>query len=190
LKKVNIKHFTKIRISRYFTEIPWLLYVYFSLSSRILHFLGGQIFHFNFFVFLFFSILGMNIFGCKFYYESSGGKKEFDRKNFDSLLWALVTVFQVSMVSPKVCGLDDVISALRKDRLYNVSAKNRLWYRCKNKSYSVKIFSIFLKFVMFFASLPNLSKTRWNKYQWHCFKISFKLILPTSNLNLVFIVTR
>lgn len=37
----------------------------------------------------------MNIFGCKFYYETTDGKKEFDRKNFDSLLWALVTVFQV-----------------------------------------------------------------------------------------------
>ncbi len=43
-----------------------------------------------------FSILGMNLFGCKFCEEREG--TEFcDRKNFDSLLWATVTVFQVSM---------------------------------------------------------------------------------------------
>lgn len=41
------------------------------------------------------SILGMHLFGCKF-----GSEREEDtvpdRKNFDSLLWAIVTVFQVS----------------------------------------------------------------------------------------------
>ncbi|XP_045478266.1 voltage-dependent T-type calcium channel subunit alpha-1G isoform X2 [Harmonia axyridis] len=55
------------------------------------------------FIFIF-SILGMNIFGCKFCEEN--GRDEHgkcllidddnrDRKNFDSLLWALVTVFQI-----------------------------------------------------------------------------------------------
>jgi hypothetical protein len=39
-----------------------------------------------------FSILGMNLFGCKFTNPITGKK---DRKNFDSLLWATVTVFQV-----------------------------------------------------------------------------------------------
>lgn len=43
------------------------------------------------------SILGMNLFGCKFC-EIIDGDKICDRKNFDSLLWALVTVFQVDEV--------------------------------------------------------------------------------------------
>lgn len=53
------------------------------------------------------SILGMNLFGCKFCTkngpgpptdESSYDDSECDRKNFDSLLWALVTVFQVPYI--------------------------------------------------------------------------------------------
>ena len=45
------------------------------------------------------SILGMNLFGCKFCDESAGanGLQVCDRKNFDTLLWATVTVFQVSL---------------------------------------------------------------------------------------------
>ena len=47
------------------------------------------------FIFIF-SILGMNLFGCKFCDYNEDGEKVFcDRKNFDSLLWATVTVFQV-----------------------------------------------------------------------------------------------
>ena len=38
------------------------------------------------------SILGMNLFGCKFCDPDTGTCQ---RKNFDSLLWATVTVFQV-----------------------------------------------------------------------------------------------
>src|SRR5262249_6371143 len=42
------------------------------------------------------SILGMNLFGCKFCREDrETGEMTCDRKNFDSLLWALITVFQV-----------------------------------------------------------------------------------------------
>jgi voltage-dependent calcium channel T type alpha-1G len=41
-----------------------------------------------------FSILGMNLFGCKFC-EDRDDEKVCDRKNFDTLLWSLVTVFQV-----------------------------------------------------------------------------------------------
>lgn len=41
------------------------------------------------------SILGMNLFGCKFCHKHEDGVIQCDRKNFDSLLWALVTVFQV-----------------------------------------------------------------------------------------------
>ncbi|XP_014676246.1 PREDICTED: voltage-dependent T-type calcium channel subunit alpha-1I-like, partial [Priapulus caudatus] len=49
------------------------------------------------FIFVF-SILGMNLFGCKFCNKSPiTGAIKCDRKNFDSLLWALVTVFQVDI---------------------------------------------------------------------------------------------
>lgn len=37
----------------------------------------------------------MNLFGCKFCRKSSDQTTSCDRKNFDSLLWAIVTVFQV-----------------------------------------------------------------------------------------------
>uniref|UniRef100_A0A8C1Z1B7 Calcium voltage-gated channel subunit alpha1 I n=1 Tax=Cyprinus carpio TaxID=7962 RepID=A0A8C1Z1B7_CYPCA len=46
------------------------------------------------FIFIF-SILGMHIFGCKFSLKTDTGDTVPDRKNFDSLLWAIVTVFQV-----------------------------------------------------------------------------------------------
>ncbi|KAK2820936.1 hypothetical protein Q5P01_023895 [Channa striata] len=45
------------------------------------------------FIFIF-SILGMHLFGCKFGLEKDGDTQP-DRKNFDSLLWAIVTVFQI-----------------------------------------------------------------------------------------------
>ncbi|KAK2894015.1 voltage-dependent T-type calcium channel subunit alpha-1H isoform X2 [Channa argus] len=42
-----------------------------------------------------FSILGMHLFGCKFSLRTDNGDTIPDRKNFDSLLWAIVTVFQI-----------------------------------------------------------------------------------------------
>ncbi|XP_029382890.1 voltage-dependent T-type calcium channel subunit alpha-1G [Echeneis naucrates] len=45
------------------------------------------------FIFIF-SILGMHLFGCKFGSERDEDTLP-DRKNFDSLLWAIVTVFQI-----------------------------------------------------------------------------------------------
>ncbi|CAL1588979.1 unnamed protein product [Knipowitschia caucasica] len=42
-----------------------------------------------------FSILGMHLFGCKFSLQTDTGDTIPDRKNFDSLLWAIVTVFQI-----------------------------------------------------------------------------------------------
>lgn len=61
--------------------------------------------------FLCFSILGMHIFGCKFSLKTEAGDTVPDRKNFDSLLWAIVTVFQVWRVSshakPKVLKVGD-----------------------------------------------------------------------------------
>ncbi|CAF0940376.1 unnamed protein product, partial [Brachionus calyciflorus] len=46
------------------------------------------------FIFIF-SILGMNLFGCKFCTKDPNGHRVCERKNFDSLLWATITVFQV-----------------------------------------------------------------------------------------------
>ncbi|XP_066517733.1 voltage-dependent T-type calcium channel subunit alpha-1H isoform X3 [Hoplias malabaricus] len=46
------------------------------------------------FIFIF-SILGMHLFGCKFTLRMESGDTVSDRKNFDSLLWAIVTVFQI-----------------------------------------------------------------------------------------------
>ncbi|XP_054849657.1 voltage-dependent T-type calcium channel subunit alpha-1H [Eublepharis macularius] len=46
------------------------------------------------FIFIF-SILGMHLFGCKFGLKTDTGDTIPDRKNFDSLLWAIVTVFQI-----------------------------------------------------------------------------------------------
>lgn len=50
----------------------------------------------------------MHIFGCKFSLKTEAGDTVPDRKNFDSLLWAIVTVFQVgpapdAFVSSCVC---------------------------------------------------------------------------------------
>lgn len=48
------------------------------------------------FLFIFiFSILGMHLFGCKFCWLNKFSETECDRANFDSLLWAIVTVFQI-----------------------------------------------------------------------------------------------
>ena len=46
------------------------------------------------FIFIF-SILGMHLFGCKFCWLNKFSETECDRANFDSLLWAIVTVFQI-----------------------------------------------------------------------------------------------
>ena len=53
-------------------------------------------------LYTFLSILGMNLFGCKFCDPDTGSC---ERKNFDSLLWATVTVFQV--IADFTLHLDD-----------------------------------------------------------------------------------
>ena len=48
------------------------------------------------FLFMFtFAILGMHIFGGKFVFRDKYGKMVLARSNFDSFVWAIVTVFQV-----------------------------------------------------------------------------------------------
>ena len=41
------------------------------------------------------SILGMHLFGSKYSFKNENGQLEVARANFDTLFWALVTVFQV-----------------------------------------------------------------------------------------------
>lgn len=41
----------------------------------------------------------MNLFGCKFCMKHTDGTRSCERKNFDSLLWAIITVFQVSILN-------------------------------------------------------------------------------------------
>lgn len=55
-------------------------------------------------VFLY-SVLGMNLFGCKFCRYRRTGAYICDRKNFDSLLWAIITVFQVWANIPRASGV-------------------------------------------------------------------------------------
>ena len=52
------------------------------------------------FLFMFtFAILGMHIFGGKFVFRDKYGKMVLARSNFDSFVWAIVTVFQVRSLS-------------------------------------------------------------------------------------------
>lgn len=47
----------------------------------------------------------MHLFGCKFKFKTQTGDIVTDRKNFDNLLWAMVTVFQVSMCHHHCLGV-------------------------------------------------------------------------------------
>ena len=53
----------------------------------------------------------MNLFGCKFCDKTLKGEKGeeqvCDRKNFDSLLWAIVTVFQVIICAGMIRNLEE-----------------------------------------------------------------------------------
>ena len=46
----------------------------------------------------------MNLFGCKFCVRLDDGSRLCERKNFDSLLWAIITVFQVIFLKMKLNG--------------------------------------------------------------------------------------
>ncbi|XP_034737220.1 voltage-dependent T-type calcium channel subunit alpha-1I-like isoform X1 [Etheostoma cragini] len=47
------------------------------------------------FVIFIFSVMGMHLFGGKFFFETQHGNIIVERKNFDTLLWSMVTVFQI-----------------------------------------------------------------------------------------------
>ena len=69
---------------------------YLSIATFHYH----RFWHLTYFVFFTTSILGMNLFGCKFCQTLPNGRRKCGRKNFDSLLWAIITVFQVD--APKI----------------------------------------------------------------------------------------
>jgi hypothetical protein len=57
----------------------------------------------------------MNLFGCRFFTIDQDGSKKFDRKNFDSLLWATITVFQVCFLIKLKFALDQIKHLILKD---------------------------------------------------------------------------
>lgn len=50
------------------------------------------------------SILGMHLFGGKLDIKTLHGDITTDRKNFDTLLWSMITVFQASFLLPNLCN--------------------------------------------------------------------------------------
>ncbi|XP_049868679.1 voltage-dependent T-type calcium channel subunit alpha-1G-like isoform X3 [Pectinophora gossypiella] len=83
------------------------------------------------FIFIF-SILGMNLFGCKFCEKDDDGDTECDRKNFDTLLWAFVTVFQFCKFvedngSERDCTCPEIISHHPKCECDRKHFNNILW---------------------------------------------------------------
>uniref|UniRef100_A0A914XR22 Ion transport domain-containing protein n=1 Tax=Plectus sambesii TaxID=2011161 RepID=A0A914XR22_9BILA len=82
-----------LKLVRFMPALRYQLVVMLRTMDNVTVFFGLLVL----FIFIF-SILGMNLFGCKFCKDEEGdfGTKirKCERKNFDSLLWALITVFQ------------------------------------------------------------------------------------------------
>lgn len=81
----------------------------------------------------FISILGMNLFGCKFCYKTRklGSEEEVmqcDRKNFDSLLWALVTVFQVRFSGSSIFLCILLMNSPDNSEIGTLASKYRLYF--------------------------------------------------------------
>ena len=76
-----------MQLVRFFPGLQRQLVVMIRTLDNVVVFFGLL----SLFIFIF-SILGMQLFGCRFCDQRTG---HCDRKNFDSLLWATVTVFQV-----------------------------------------------------------------------------------------------
>ena len=86
--------FRSIRLLRIFKlvrPVRYQLLVVIKTMTSVMTFFGLL------FLFIFaFAILGMNLFGGKFEFPNKEGKSVTSRSNFDSFLWAMVSVFQVS----------------------------------------------------------------------------------------------
>ncbi|VDK53449.1 unnamed protein product [Anisakis simplex] len=84
-----------LKLVRFMPALRYQLVVMLRTMDNVTVFFGLLVL----FIFIF-SILGMNLFGCKFCKVDdnpfgAGHLKKCERKNFDSLLWALITVFQL-----------------------------------------------------------------------------------------------
>ena len=92
----------------------------------------------------------MNLFGCKFC-DNDTGRRRCGRKNFDSLLWAIVTVFQVT-----------VVTGWRIVQCKKYSAWPRCWSVCPSVSSSTVKSSSFRWFPSFswhHIAIPTCQKT-------------------------------
>ena len=87
---VNVLFESNYFFSRFLPNLQRSLIVMLRTMDNVAVFFGLLML----FIFIF-SILGMNLFGCKFCDPETGNC---ERKNFDSLLWATVTVFQVNFI--------------------------------------------------------------------------------------------
>ncbi|XP_015766817.1 PREDICTED: voltage-dependent T-type calcium channel subunit alpha-1H-like [Acropora digitifera] len=85
--------FRSIRLLRIFKlvrPVRYQLLVVIKTMTSVMTFFGLL------FLFIFaFAILGMNLFGGKFEFPNKEGKSVTSRSNFDSFLWAMVSVFQI-----------------------------------------------------------------------------------------------
>ncbi|WKY15980.1 hypothetical protein Q1695_001004 [Nippostrongylus brasiliensis] len=83
-----------LKLVRFMPALRYQLVVMLRTMDNVTVFFGLLVL----FIFIF-SILGMNLFGCKFCKVEErhlgGPSKKCERKNFDTLLWALITVFQI-----------------------------------------------------------------------------------------------
>ncbi|CAI4233228.1 unnamed protein product [Auanema sp. JU1783] len=83
-----------LKLVRFMPALRYQLVVMLRTMDNVTVFFGLLVL----FIFIF-SILGMNLFGCKFCKHEErpldGIARKCERKNFDTLLWALITVFQI-----------------------------------------------------------------------------------------------
>uniref|UniRef100_A0A915CTA5 Ion transport domain-containing protein n=1 Tax=Ditylenchus dipsaci TaxID=166011 RepID=A0A915CTA5_9BILA len=83
-----------LKLVRFMPALRYQLVVMLRTMDNVTVFFGLLVL----FIFIF-SILGMNLFGCRFCKMEDNQMgipvKRCERKNFDSLLWALITVFQI-----------------------------------------------------------------------------------------------
>ncbi|XP_039472111.1 voltage-dependent T-type calcium channel subunit alpha-1H-like isoform X1 [Oreochromis aureus] len=88
-----VRAFRVLRFVRLFHFLPYLKRQLLVLKRTIGE--ASTLCWLMLFVIFIFSIVGMHLFGCKFHFRSIDDETVDDRKNFDSLLWSMVTVFQI-----------------------------------------------------------------------------------------------
>ncbi|XP_031551384.1 voltage-dependent T-type calcium channel subunit alpha-1G-like isoform X2 [Actinia tenebrosa] len=91
--QTKLSVFRSIRLLRIFKlvrPVRYQLLIVIRTMNSVITFFGLL------FLFMFaFSILGMNLFGGKFVFRNAENEPMVTRSNFDSFLWAMVTVFQI-----------------------------------------------------------------------------------------------